>query len=152
MLLECKPCSEGSPPEQESCYARRVLSKCPDFSVSMCWLEEVIEDKGHSMIFFPKFHCELNFIEMMWGYIKAVLRRGCTFSFNDLQTNLPQYLDNIPLSFVRRATRHCTRFMDGYRAGLVGPLLDYAMKKYKGHRMIPRDSLRIIEDEFRKYK
>ena len=39
--------------------------------------------------------------------------------------------------------------MDVYRSGMVGPLLDYAMKKYKGHRMIPRDSLQIIEEEFK---
>jgi hypothetical protein len=40
--------------------------------------------------------------------------------------------------------------MDGYRAGLVGPELDYAVKKYKGHRMIPRDHLEIVRLEFHK--
>ena len=88
--------------------------------------------RASSLLFLPKFHCELNFIEMMWGYIKAQLRRLCTFSFKDLETRLPEHLDNIPLAFVRRASRHCLRYMDGYRAGLVGPELDYAVKKYKG--------------------
>jgi len=27
--------------------------------------------------------------------------------------------------------------MDAYRRGLTGPLLEYAMKKYSGHRRIP---------------
>ena len=40
--------------------------------------------------------------------------------------------------------------MDGYRAGLVGPELDYAVKKYKGHRIIPRENLEIIQSEFKK--
>ena len=40
--------------------------------------------------------------------------------------------------------------MDGYRAGLIGPELDYAVKKYKGHRMIPRENLAIVQDEFKK--
>jgi len=40
--------------------------------------------------------------------------------------------------------------MDGYRAGLVGPELDYAVKKYKGHRMIPRENLAIVQAEFKK--
>ena len=39
--------------------------------------------------------------------------------------------------------------MDGYRAGLVGPELDYAVKKYKGHRMIPREHLAIVQAEFK---
>jgi hypothetical protein len=42
------------------------------------------------------------------------------------------------------------RYMDGYRAGLVGPELDYAIKKYKGHRMIPRENLEIIQSELKK--
>ena len=29
------------------------------------------------------------------------------------------------------------RFMSGYRTGLTGILLDYSVKKYKGHRAIP---------------
>ena len=36
------------------------------------------------------------------------------------------------------------------RAGLVGPELDYAVKKYKGHRIIPRENLEIIQSEFKK--
>ena len=148
MKLECQTCAAGSPPEDPSCCARRVLGDCPDFSVSKCWLEELIESRGHKLIFFLKFHCELNFIEMICGYVKAVLRRECSFSFNELFENLPRQLKSVPPSFVKRASRHCLRFMDGYRAGMVGPLLDYAMKKYKGHRMIPRDSLKVIEAEF----
>ena len=67
-----------------------------------------------------------------------------------LETRLTQHLDNIPLPFVKRASRHCLRYMDGYRAGLVGPELVYAIKKYKGHRMIPRENLEIIQSEFKK--
>ena len=102
------------------------------------------------LLFFPKFHCELNFIEMLWGYTKAKLRRMCTFSFSDLKKRLPELLDSIPISFVKRASRHCFRYMDGYRLGLTGPELDYAIRKYKGHRMIPPESLQLINDEFKK--
>ena len=28
------------------------------------------------------------------------------------------------------------RFMDGYRKGLTGPVLEYAVKKYKSHRRL----------------
>ena len=40
--------------------------------------------------------------------------------------------------------------MSGYRENLSGPLLDYALKKYKGHRMIPSVNLALIEEQFKK--
>ena len=88
---------------------------------------------------------------MLWGYVKAKLRRMCTFSFSDLKKRLlPELLDRIPLPFVKRASRHCLRYMDGYRQGLIGPELDYAIRKYRGHRMIPTENLELIKEEFKK--
>ena len=121
LKLDCKLCKEKSPPPDNlQCCARRILSQCDDFKVDKCWLEETVESLGHRLLFFPKFHCELNFIEMLWGYVKAKLRRMCTFSFSDLKKRLPELLDRIPLPFVKRASRHCLRHMDGYRQGLIG--------------------------------
>ena len=54
-------------------------------------------------------------------------------------------LHDVPVSFHRRALRHCFRFMSGYRQGLTGPLLDYDMKKHRSHRQIPR----FVEVELR---
>jgi hypothetical protein len=106
-------------------------------------------EHGHKILFFPKFHCELNFIEMVWGYIKRKLRQECKFSFDVLKERVPIVLDTlIPIHFVRKAARHCLRFMAGYREGLKGPILDYAMKKFKGHRMIPSDEVELIKEEF----
>ena len=52
-----------------------------------------------------------------------------------MKTNiLPQILDKIPIAFLKRIRRHCSRYMSDYRFGLTGPLLDYSEKKYKGHR------------------
>ncbi|OJA11837.1 hypothetical protein AZE42_04062 [Rhizopogon vesiculosus] len=33
-------------------------------------LETLIKKAGHECIFLPKFHCELNPIEMYWGWCK----------------------------------------------------------------------------------
>ena len=54
------------------------------------------------------------------------------------------------ISFVRKAARHCCRFMSGYRQGLDGPLLDYIMKKYSGHRRIPDIILVEVQAAFDK--
>jgi hypothetical protein len=78
-----------------------------------------------------------NYIEMVWGFVKARLRKRCKFSFKDLEDALPQEIENVPAAFHRRAVQHCFRYMDAYRKGLTGPLLEYAVKKYRSHRTIP---------------
>jgi hypothetical protein len=75
---------------------------------------------------------------MVWGYIKALLRKICTFKFDELKVNLEEALASIPVSYVRRVANHCLRFMDGYRNRFKGPILDYIVKKYRGHRAIPK--------------
>jgi hypothetical protein len=149
-VLECSDCKVGNPPQSIFCCARRCLSEQPDFKSQDELLHEVVEvNNGHKIIFFPKFHCELNFIEMVWGYLKRKLRQQCTFKFDDLKTLVPTILDTgIPTNVVAKASRHCLRFMSGYREKLHGPELDYAMKKYKGHRTIPHTELELIHEEF----
>jgi hypothetical protein len=136
--LDCAACSADTPdPTNKACCARRILSEELDFQAQTEWLSDTVTGAGHQIIWFPKFHCELNFIEMVWGYMKASLRRNCAFSFAELKTSMDPTLQNIPLPFIKRVANHCFRFMDGYRLGLTGPMLDYAVKKYKGHRRLP---------------
>ena len=116
-------------------------------------MTEVVEAAGFETIFYPKYHPELNFIEMVWGWIKAYHRRTCTYNYNDLKNNLPDTLENkLPLAFVRRASNHCERFMSGYKIDIEGPLLDYAMKKYKGHRRFPNHLLQNENNQLDKLK
>ena len=139
-------CGGGVP---SRCCAQYVLSQQPDFLEQKEWLTEVVEAAGFNVIFFPKYHCELNFIEMIWGWIKSYHRRNCPYNYKDLKTTLPDTVENkLPLSFVRKCSRRCERYMTGYQAGLEGPLLDYAMKKYKGHRNIPSESKEEIKQQF----
>ena len=59
----------------------------------------------------------------------------------------------MPISFVRMASDHCLRFMHGYRSGLVGPVLEYTVKKYKSHRRLsPHIRLDEIASEFAEKK
>ena len=50
--------------------AVRILELQPDFVNQKSLIEETIESHGHKVIFYPKFHCELNFIELFWGAAK----------------------------------------------------------------------------------
>ncbi len=117
---------------------RNILASHDDFRDEPEWLYKTVTDRGHAIIFLPKFHCELNYIEMVWAYVKNALRRNCTFSFVNLKAVLPQVLLDAPIPAFKRFERHCLRYMSGYRThDLRGPLLDYIMKKFKSHRRIP---------------
>lgn len=135
--------------------ARELLDKEPDFQEDKdkVWLNVIASEFGNvNILFFPKFHCELNFIEMIWGYVKAILRKQCTFKWLHLVNNLEEALLNIPEAFVRRVHCHCLRFVDGYRKGYKGPILDYIIRKYRSHRAIPGISNELITKEFEVWK
>lgn len=50
-----------------TCCMQRVLPLQPDFVREKPLLQVIIEKAGHKCLFLPKFHCELNPIEMVWG-------------------------------------------------------------------------------------
>ena len=49
----------------DNCCMARILSKQEDFTNQISMLETVLREAGHLCIFLPKFHCELNPIEMV---------------------------------------------------------------------------------------
>jgi hypothetical protein len=54
----------------EWCCMSRVLSLQEDFRNERPLIQTIIENAGHVCLFLPRFHCELNAIEMLWGYAK----------------------------------------------------------------------------------
>ena len=146
----CKNQNEKEDPNATCCMFG-VLSNEPDFKEQKSWLSETVEFyPGCNIFFFTKFHCELNFIEMVWGWTKSHHRTHCTYNYKDLKAGLPITLEEkLPIAFVRRAFDHCLRFMNGYRDGLTGAVLEYAVKKYKSHRRLsPSINLNTIEEEY----
>ncbi len=49
---------------------------------------------------------------------------------------------------LKKTYRHCFRFINGYRHGLTGGLLDYAVKKYKSHRAIPAEIITTLQRQY----
>ena len=121
-----------------TCCLNHVLSNEPDFKSQKSWLSETVEKyPGCQLIFSPKVHCELKFIEMVWAWAKAHHRSTCTYKYNDLKTGLTVTFDELmPISFVRKAFDHFLRFIHGYRSGHFGPVLEYPVKKYNSHRRL----------------
>ena len=80
-----------------------MLYNEPDFVGVQSLLEIACEARGFRAIFFPKFHCELNFIEQCWGYSKRIYRELPASSKEaDLERNVLQALDSVPLVAIHR--------------------------------------------------
>ena len=58
-------CSPVCPIESTGCCMARLLSQQEDFRDQTSMVEQLIKDAGHECLFLPKFHCELNPIEMV---------------------------------------------------------------------------------------
>lgn len=63
-----------------NCCMQRMLSLQDDFKNEKPLLQLVIEKAGHKCLFLPKFHCELNPIEMVWGQLKRRKLFLCLFT------------------------------------------------------------------------
>lgn len=120
------------------CCLRKALFCEPDFAGQKSLLQEHCESRGYEVIFFPKFHPELNFIEQCWGYAKRVYRMFPeSSSEEDLMNNVVAALDSVPLESMRRFATRSLRFADAYFHGLNGAEAAWANKKYRGHRTLP---------------
>lgn len=89
--------------DQPRCCLRRILYNEPDFVEAESILERVCAQRGFSVLFLPKFHPELNFIEMCWGRAKYYYRLNPPSSKeDDLERNMLDALDKITLVEMRR--------------------------------------------------
>ena len=101
------------------CCMYRVLALQEDFQTEKPLIQSVIKDAGHICLFLPQFHCELNVIEMLWGYAKfRVCVARCTVihlifcfpgyrdsadgKFNTAKALVPQCLDSCNVITIRK--------------------------------------------------
>ncbi|EGO26581.1 hypothetical protein SERLADRAFT_407313 [Serpula lacrymans var. lacrymans S7.9] len=57
---------------QINCCCWRILYTQPDFVRVKSLLETLCKTCGYQVLFLPKFHCEVNFIEQCWGFAKQL--------------------------------------------------------------------------------
>ncbi|OAX41153.1 hypothetical protein K503DRAFT_713249 [Rhizopogon vinicolor AM-OR11-026] len=102
----------------------------------------IIEAAGHLCIFLPKYHCELNFIELFWGAVKRYLCENCDYTFETLKTNLPKAMAAVRLSTIRLWRHRMHRWMEAYWSALETKeaqlqVREFSSKKYKSRRHVP---------------
>lgn len=91
------------------CCCRRTLYNQPDFVAGESLLEVDARERGFQVIFLPKFHCELNFIEQVWGYAKRRYRMMPPSSKDeDLERNLLASLEEVDVLTMRRLVGRIT--------------------------------------------
>ena len=114
--------------------ALRILEAEEDFRNEISLLETIIQAAGHEVIFYPKFHCELNYIEYYWAALKRYTRDNCQYSFAELEPTVLRAMDSIEVKTIRRFAMRSKRWMIAYMDGLSEAQRAFAEKQYKSHR------------------
>jgi len=121
------------------CCARALIADQADFRNQKCQLQEEVEKLSHQVLFYPKFHCELNFIEYVWGAAKRYTRNHCGYNIKSLRRLIALALDSVSDQLVWKFAQRTNRIMDTYRQGIVygTPEFQASVKhKYKSHRRV----------------
>jgi hypothetical protein len=105
------------------CCARRLLAIQPDFVSQQCEIEERIRqfpgsEGRHQVMYYPKFHCELNHIEYFWCHSKRHARENCDYSIEGLRKAVPLALQSVKTSTILGNYKSCMKKMEIYRRGI----------------------------------
>ena len=73
-----------------------ILGQHDDIKNGKNALDTFLAERGHVPMFLPKFHCELNGIERVWGHSKRTTRAYCDYTLESLRKTVPNSLDSIP--------------------------------------------------------
>lgn len=91
------------PADRTDCCCRQLLFNQPNFCSQKSQLQEYIESRNHLCDFYPKYHCELNFIKQYWGAAKFQYRTASRAStLKDMETIVKECLDGISLLQIRQ--------------------------------------------------
>jgi len=128
------------------CCARALLSSQPDFQAQKCELQEALEAAGHLVIFYPSFHCELNFIEYFWGNAKLYARANCEYTYPALVRIVPEALAQVSNKLIWKYYQRVFRMMEAYRNNLVYGSDDFkrhVFTRYSSHRRIAESAIHV---------
>lgn len=121
----------------DGCCWTNLMRMQPDFQSERPKIVEIIREGGHEVIFLPKFHCELNPIEMVWSVIKKKFRdMPGRHTIEGARKALDIAMDAPTANQIRACFRHCWRFSDAYRKGMNADLAARTVQQFKSHRRI----------------
>ncbi|RPB06435.1 hypothetical protein P167DRAFT_497654, partial [Morchella conica CCBAS932] len=121
-----------------ACCAERLMSIQPDFKDQTSKVQQLVTERGHLAIVYPKFHCELNWIEYFWDAAKWYTRKNCTYTLSALRSCIPEGINHAQKS-VWKYWRKSRNIMEAYRAGTGWG--SHTSKQYKSYRRVQMASL-----------
>ena len=80
---------DGGKSKDPAMSMQHVLSEQPDFKAVPSSLEILVKRLGGASLMLPKYHCELNPIELVWGLSKHLVRERCNYTFEGLRKQVP---------------------------------------------------------------
>ncbi len=108
------------------------MSIHPDSLQQKCEIEDKItaspSNSYHKVIYYPKFHCELNHIEHFWCNGENYSRIECDYTLDRLQKHIPQALANVKSSTILGCYDRCRRKMQLHREGVAYNSLEWVKK------------------------
>ena len=151
------------PPDHTNCCCWRILYLQPDFIAQKSQLAELVEPHGHICDFYPKYHCELNFIEQYWGAAKTHYHEAPRAkTAHEMENTVKDSLNKVPMIHMWRCFCHfllyfpispshrfanwAARFVAVYRNRLSGAQAAWANKKYHRHRTLPPQGILKAKD------
>lgn len=116
---------------------RTVLANHEDFVKEKTNVEHYVESRGHIALFLPKFHCELNPIERVWGHSKRYCRAYTNFTLIKLRQIINPALESVSVDLIRKFFRKARDYERAYIEGFkAGKEVHEAVKTYKSHRRV----------------
>jgi len=141
-----KPKSSCKYATNADCCARALLFSQADFQAQKGELHETLEAAGHLVIFYPSFHCELNFIGYFWGRPKVYARANCEYTYPALVRIVPEALAHVSNKLIWKYHQCVFRMMEAYRNNLVYGSDDFkkhVFTRYSSHRRIAESALNV---------
>lgn len=136
LVLDCKSRRGATCNSNGTCCARSILANQEDFKSQKGLIEEYLAEEGQLTLFYPKFHCECNWIERFWGACKRYTREHCDFTVPGLRHNVSAALSNVPQQTVHRFFEKSLRIMTAYHDGVQFETEEYQNRVYRSHRRI----------------
>ena len=101
LLADCS--GSKCPADRNNCCCQKLLFHQLDFVSQKSELQEAVKNCGHLCNFYPKYHCELNFIEQYWGAAKLKFHKaGRGATLEDMKKKVLASLDDIPLDKIHQ--------------------------------------------------